>query len=576
MLLQRLVADAADIISEASPPMYNWKPVKWVIDLEADGSLTGCVPQTGDGRRADRGKAMLVPDRTRQGTAPPPILLADTARYSLSLPKGDPQSAVRHTWFIDLLKTASESLPDAGLDAVLAFIQDWDAGAYELPADIEPVDTVTFRVQGRLPVDRTDVRRWWAENWNGSSDNSGSSPAAAAGRGECLVCGEENALIGNYIPLKLKGLPGGQSAGTTLVSINNAAFESLGLRGGHTSRVCRVCGETAMKALNSLVEDDKRHMVMGKLVYLYWVSGESSLELFDLLQNPDANEVGALLKSAFDGRPRSVNTSLFNIVALSAASARAAVRDWHQVDERQLEHALGRWFAGQSMTGSWGQPGEPLGVWALAAAAYRDARTEMADEVPRALIRSAITGASPPHGLLSRVVTRCRLDHDVRSKDRPVSRPRAVLIRTLLASRNSWEDCYMSQLESSEHDAAYLSGRLMAVLEDIQHAALGSIGATVVDKYYGAASATPASVFGKLVGAAQNHLAKIRKDREGLHVVMQRRLTDVLAHLNAFPTTLTLEKQGMFALGYYHERADLRGTRKRQPTDSTVADDLKE
>lgn len=120
----------------------------------------------------------------------------------------------------------------------------------------------------------------------------------------------------------------------------------------------------------------------------------------------------------------------------------------------------------------------------------------------------------------------------------------------------------MTELEPNEPDPAYVSGRVMALLEDVQQAALGKVGATVVDKYYGAASATPASVLGRLVGDAQHHLAKIRRDREGLYVTLQRRLEDVLSQVDAFPTALALEKQGLFALGYYHQRADLRASRK--------------
>lgn len=560
MLLQRLVADADHIITDASPEKYDWKPVKWLIELDADGRFLGCVPLVGGGRKADRGKLLLVPDRTRSGTAPPPVLLADTARYVLGLPLEDEKSRARHGWFADLHESAAHDLPDSGIGAVLAFLTQWHDGVVDLPSDLLPEDRMTFRIADAMPADRTDVRRWWAANWNGPP----SANTEEGTTGQCLACGAVGP-IDEYIPFKLKGLPNGQSAGTTLIGMNDVAFESHGFARGAGSRVCCSCGETVMKSLNSLLVDDARHMTMGNLVYVYWVSGLAEIDIFGLLGRPDAAQVGQLLASVHDGRVRAADTSEINIVALSASSARAAIRDWIRVSGEQLDRSLARWFALQDISDAWGGSGEPLGIWRLAAAAYRDARADMTTDVPRALIRSALEGTPLPWALFPRVVQRCRLDHDSKSKDRPVSRERAVLIRTLLASKNGWEEHYMSQLEQKEKEPAYVCGRLMALLEDIQYAALGKVGATVVDKYYGAASATPASVLGKLVGDAQNHLSKIRKDREGLYFVLQRRLEDVLSALDAFPKTLVLEKQGMFALGYYHERADLRASKTRAP-----------
>jgi CRISPR-associated protein Csd1 len=561
MLLQRLVADAGQVLADMPPEMYKAKSVRWVIRLTIHGEFIDCLQQTGDGRRGDRGKAMLVPDRVRAGTAPPPILLADNARYTLGLPTGDERAADRHGWYRDLHEAALHDLPEEGLEAVIIFLNAWDDGHVVLPAEVSPEDIVTFRVGSALLVDSPVVQRWWAVNWNGPVDESASGVAAT---GQCLVCGREGVAIPPYIPLKLKGLPNGQPAGTSLVSINDKAFESFGLSRGETSRVCRDCGETFMQCLNALLADDQRRMVMGPLIYVYWTSGAAGLEPFAWLQHPDADEVGHLITSVLDGKHRVADTTMFNIVSLSASSARAIVRDWIQVTGPQLEASLARWFGLQQQIDAWGAPGRPSGLWRLAAAAYRDARKEMTPDVPSALIRSALLGERLPQGLLPRVIGRSRVDHDPRSKDRPVTYERAMLIRALLASRHGWKAGEMTELETHCADQAYQSGRVMALLEDIQRAALGKVGATVVDKYYGAASAAPASVFGKLIGDAQHHLAKIRRDREGLQVLLQRGLEEALACVESFPRTLTLEKQGMFALGYYHERAALRATKTKK------------
>lgn len=557
MFLEQLVADAEVIIANQSPDMYDWRPVKWQVDIDQGGGLVAHIPLVGDGARGDRGKTTLVPDRTRQGTAPPPVLLADTARYAYGIPSDDPKAAARHEWFTALHERAAADLPDARIDAVVRHLGRWHSGEFELPVDMSPDDRVVFTVDGRALVDRPDVRSWWALNWDGPAKDPGSSDVV----GLCSVCGETRA-IGEYVPFKLKGLPNGQSAGTTLVGMNDSAFESYGFPRGVGARVCSECGQTLMKALNVLLADEGHRMIMGDLVYVYWASGAAGVDLFGMISRPDPQEVGALLTSVGDGKVRAVDASMYNIAALSAASARAALRDWMRVDGDRLDRSLAHWFELQRMVDAWGGPGEPLGCWRLAAAAYRDARGEMTSDVPRALMRTALQGSPLPSSLLPRVIQRCRADHDPKSRERPVTRERAVLIRALLASRNGWRVRYMTELEPNEPDPAYVSGRVMALLEDVQQAALGKVGATVVDKYYGAASATPASVLGRLVGDAQHHLAKIRRDREGLYVTLQRRLEDVLSQVDAFPTALALEKQGLFALGYYHQRADLRASRK--------------
>jgi len=107
--------------------------------------------------------------------------------------------------------------------------------------------------------------------------------------------------------------------------------------------------------------------------------------------------------------------------------------------------------------------------------------------------------------------------------------------------------------EARDHPA-YKCGRLLAVIERIQGAAIGNPNATLTDRYYGSASTTPASVFGVLLRMTQPHLSKLRKQREGLAIFLERTLQDAMP--DCFPTTLSLTEQSFFALGYYHQRRE--------------------
>ncbi len=112
-------------------------------------------------------------------------------------------------------------------------------------------------------------------------------------------------------------------------------------------------------------------------------------------------------------------------------------------------------------------------------------------------------------------------------------------------------------LNKESTEPGYLLGRLFSTLENVQRAALGrQINATIRDRYYGAASATPASIFPMLVRNTQNHLSRVRKDKPGLAIVFENELGEIIGKLgSAFPRSLGMEAQGRFAIGYYHETA---------------------
>jgi CRISPR-associated protein Csd1 len=178
-----------------------------------------------------------------------------------------------------------------------------------------------------------------------------------------------------------------------------------------------------------------------------------------------------------------------------------------------------------------------------------DRNNPAAPNVSRALVRTALTRAPLPYDLLYQAVRRCRAEQGV-------TRPRAALIKmVLLSQRQEFQEEDMVELDESNRDSAYVCGRLLAVLEQAQRAALPGVNETIVDRFYGTASSAPASVFGRLLRGVQPHLARLERDRRGAWVGIQKRLEEVQSHLSGFPKTLTLEQQGLFALGYYHERA---------------------
>lgn len=126
----------------------------------------------------------------------------------------------------------------------------------------------------------------------------------------------------------------------------------------------------------------------------------------------------------------------------------------------------------------------------------------------------------------------------------------------------------MSAYLNKEHPkAAYQCGRLLAVLAGLQRAALGDVGAGVVQRYYVAASQTPGLTLGRLVGNAKNHLNKLEG---GLTYWYEGQIAEIMSHIkDRIPSTLNLDQQSLFALGYYQQIAANRAGKNNDTNETT-------
>jgi CRISPR-associated protein Csd1 len=117
-------------------------------------------------------------------------------------------------------------------------------------------------------------------------------------------------------------------------------------------------------------------------------------------------------------------------------------------------------------------------------------------------------------------------------------------------------------LDLDNTNQGYLCGRLFAVLEKIQEAAQPGINATIKDRYYGAASSTPITVFGRLLNLSNHHLAKLSG---GSKTYYEKMIQDIMTGINGngLPAHLSLDDQSRFAIGYYHQRQELFSSKKK-------------
>jgi len=113
-------------------------------------------------------------------------------------------------------------------------------------------------------------------------------------------------------------------------------------------------------------------------------------------------------------------------------------------------------------------------------------------------------------------------------------------------------------LDPARTDRPYLLGRLFAVLEKAQEDAVPGANATIKDRYLSSASANPGQVFHMLLKNASNHTAKLRKDAEkkGRAIHYEAMVQEIMNFFDDFPKTMSAEEQGLFMIGYYHQRKD--------------------
>ncbi len=541
MLLQRLVEYSHRL--DLPPPMYEEAPIKWLLDISRDGQFRAFVRTSGGEREDDRGRLFRAPHAlATSGTVPK--LLFGSCDYVLGLSRGRHEKASsRHEAFVQLTRQCFEKTGDDGLQAVVRFLDALDLSRIPIPEDLDPSDWVTFSVGGSVLFERDRISNFWL-SYQEEKLTKGATVC------ECVLCGKMRKPVAIH-PIKIKRI-GGQPSGASIVSANAPAFMSYGLKQSFNAPTCLECADRYAKAANTLIRDDRTHLSIGSHVYIFWTREEAEFSVALLLSDPTPDKVKELLKSAFSGRAGTlqIDSTPFYAASLSPSGGRVAVRNWLGSTIGVAKRNLARFFRLQRLLGNDGQEDRPYGIFPLAAALFHDPRKEMPPNVLHSLLHFALQGGPLSHWLFFLAVKRCRAE-------RAVTRPRAILLKMGLLSvpGNGLKEERMERLDPELTTPAYLCGRLFAVLENLQKTAVPRLAATLIDQFYGIASSAPASIFGKILRGSQAHLGKLRKTRPGVFTAIQQRIEEVVSKLPAFPPTLTLQEQGLFALGYYHQRA---------------------
>jgi CRISPR-associated protein Csd1 len=531
------------------------KEIPFILEIDEAGQLVNLADtRSGDGKKKI-GQRFLVPQGIKKTSGVAANPLWDTAEYVLGVDtRGNPERvAEQHAAF----RTRIESLPesarqDAGIRAVLAFLDalpmDKLAAMPIWPDVLAANPVMTFRLIGDLDLvcQRPAVV---------------SAALAIGGEtkadGVCMVSGK-TAVIERLHPA-IKGVWGAQTSGANIVSFNLDAFNSYGKTQGANAPLGKPAVFAYTTALNYLLARGSRQRIqVGDASTVFWAEEPHDLEtaLPDLFGEPPKDDpdrgtdaLKALYSSVQSGKFTVGDASTrFHVLGLAPNAARIAIRFWETATAMELAKRIQGHFEDIRIAHADYEP-EHLSLFRLLTGV---ALLNKADNIPPNLggevLRAILEDRPYPAPLLNLAVQRCR------AEQKPTY-ARAVVIKASLnrfiRRGNTTEREYLPMLDPANTNPAYRLGRLFAVLEKIQEEASPGLNATIRDRYYGAASSTPVSVFTTLLRLKNHHLGKLNRGRA---VQMEKLISEIMDGLADFPRQLALPDQGRFALGYYHQR----------------------
>lgn len=591
-MLQALMEYGARLDSE---PGFKTREVRWLVKLNLQGQLLGVLP-LGDGKRGQ----MLprCPDMHNMNAGGRAHFLTESAQYTALLfkkdekPKTVSDSKTRHDYFTDMLHKASIEIPLLQPLAEILLDDQRILVIREALAEkkVKPADYLEWQIGETRPRTDAQVQAWWRrwrENDKKISKSPGSkrpSKKANSALMRCFLTGDLERPLPRHPPIT--GLPGANgkinSFGDPLVSFDKASFCSYGLKASANAAIEAVSAQKYADGLNDLIRNHSRKLVNALVVHwfkeqisqdddpLAWLDG---LESDEQTAAAAQSKARALLDAIRQGQRSDLGDNRYYAMTLSGASGRVMVRDWMEGSFEELVRNVEAWFDDLQIVarGGEGLARDPK-FMAVAGALIRELK-DLPAPTAATLWKSAVARLPIPRSLMAQALARFRAD--LVDKDQPpYNHARMGLIKAYFVRLTPKGDSTVTAYLNTDHpEPAYHCGRLLAVLAELQFAALGDVGAGVVQRYYASTSQSPGLILGRLVRNAQNHLSK--PDKPWLRSKFEPPLMEIVSQLkDEFPRILDLEGQGLFALGYYQQLADMRAEArtkgKKDDTETTT------
>lgn len=579
MILQSLVRYyeilAADGECDIASPGYSVAKVSFAVNLSAQGELLGLLPLKMTALRGKKTveipKPMKVPEQEKKTVGVKSNFLCENAAYIFGVDsKGNAERALK--CFQEFQRRHRQILQDVDCleaKALLRFIEQWNPEQAMQSPVLEPYmdellsgAVLIFKLDGGAYLHQVSaIQRAWEADRNKDGDSA---------QMQCLVTGKQ--LPFARLHPSIKGVKGAQSMGASIVSFNDSAYESYGREKdqGLNAPVSQYATFAYTTVLNYLLADEKHKMTLGDTTIVYWAESPNPIyqDAFGGCFSPAPTAVEEkqvqskgtefLVQSVVEKLMRGHNIADFSdvlnpetdfyILGLAPNAARLSIRFFlHNTFGSFIENMQQHYKRMELEHASYEREiisiREMLEETVSKNATDKSASPLLAGAVSRAILM----GQNYPALLMNAVMLRIRAEHE--ASYRKTATIKAYLSKNFETYQ---EECKVALNEES-NNKAYVLGRLFATLEKAQQDANPGINATIRDRYFTSACATPGAVFPVLLRLSQHHIAKATYGG-----VSDKRIEQLLLKLDVenepIPVHLSLNEQGVFILGYYHQK----------------------
>ncbi|MGI5097310.1 type I-C CRISPR-associated protein Cas8c/Csd1 [Treponema socranskii] len=543
--------------------------IKYLIEIRGDGSFVNLVSLIKD----KKGKTYLLPQRVgRSGknSWQSPFLLWDNVGFVLREPKeikDDEKKQKEANTYAENQNNAFikkiESLPkdvkkDIGVAAVLKFYTSNKANGFDKVRSSEYWEeckksngnlSFILNTETDLVAQAPAVKEYQRNRMLQNENTEDSEKEQENISGICLLTGEKGPIARLHTATPILGA---KSNAKFVGFQKTSGYDSYGKEQAYNAPVSQKAAAAYTKALNYLIKSDKNHFTLGKDTVIFWAEKEDKEYNFESIfsvyfsagaqpDDPDkcVKEVKNLFAAIYTGKLERIDSN-FYVLCLSPNAARISVRFWETGKVKDFAERIRQHFVDFDIVHA-PDASEYLNLYKILSATALEYKMEnVAPNLIGPVVQSILKGTPYPVSLLQQCIRRIRAEQKV-------TRERAAILKAYINRYNRFhginEEVTVA-LDRNCKNKGYLVGRLFAVLEKVQQDTHPNLNATITDRYYGAASTNPVTVFPQLLKLNQHHLSnyankKAKSDREN-------ELGEIINDLDAFPAHLTI--------GYYHEK----------------------
>lgn len=580
MILQALVRCYEALAERGELEKPGWSPVKvsWGLELDADGQVKSLLPLGSmDAKSKQFSRTMTLPNKLKSTSRASSNFLWDNSEYILGLGKKENTTEKNFQACVWRHQEILKDVKHPFAQAIVKFFDGWKPeNSFENPIiktnikELIKGGNIVFVMEdsnGELQFahDVPEIRRAWDETYISMGNEE---------VGRCLVTGEKTPIA--ILHPSISGVYGAKSFGALLVSFNMEASESYGKEQGRNAPVGKYAAFAYGAALNYMVGHADFHGRLGDTTLVYWAEdaepayGSAFMAMMGM-GGEDKNEItqkelSSVLTALCDGRTvKWANVPLnpknrFYILGLAPNASRLSVRFFLQNSFDEFAQYYQKHQEDLDIVRPAFDERETLSMWAL----LRETAIKNPDKPPKfqrqlveEMLNAILTGSPYPSTLFTQVEIRIRAEKEINRGKAAIIK--AYLLRNVVEQQKDQTHVYKEVLDVELNEQStylpYRLGRLFAVLEAVQQKANPNINTTIKDRYFNSACATPALVFPTLLRLAQSHLSKIGG---GAEVYYDKMITELLGDVTqSYPLRLSLQDQGIFQIGYYHQKQKL-------------------